>query len=380
MSKLKQSFAVLREARIDQILNEPITGLLSKGSIKRILVVSSVVSSWVYFINFLIPKQTYNLPVLAIQNYVSWISGFFMAVSFLLMRKAVRRITSLPDKYLDELQIENRDWAFSMGYLIVRRVGLWLSVILVGVFAFVSVWNQAYYSQHPFNAPYDPAIQRWVSEFDYYVKSFVDYGALGALASLLALLTYVAYSFPIILLTWREAKYGEEVKITELEVPGWHTALKRISKGYFFRFWFILGSVAVQVVLVFLSNITRSMSFTNAFIMVFLYTVAYALYVYIWGLEKQWYSVKMLSTTSVPEGARNQKPTVYLMFVICSIVGATVGLSMVSVFFFGWLFYPLAGGFIYYAMVAGLVLLVLHIASFSMIGTIGRIASEEAKK
>ncbi|MEN9609011.1 MAG: hypothetical protein RLZZ06_942, partial [Actinomycetota bacterium] len=251
MSKFKQTLAARREARINQILNEPITGLLARGSFKKALAITAVISSWVYFINFLIPLQIRNYPVLAVQGFVGSVSMVLMAVSFILMRRSVRRITSLPDIYLDELQIENRDWAFSMGYLIVRRVGLGISIALFVFLNAISLWNQFYFSTHPLGNPVDPIAQTWMVAIDAYLKSFFELSSLGSLSQLFGLLTYVAYSFPIILLVWRDSKFNDEVKLTEIVVPEWASILGRLSKGYFFRLWFMLGGIVLTVVLPF---------------------------------------------------------------------------------------------------------------------------------
>jgi hypothetical protein len=115
----------------------------------------------------------------------------------------MRRVTLLPNEYLDELQITNRDWAFKTGYLVVRRIGFGLALL----FAFLATVGNQFTG---FSAGYGRiptafrTLERYISDlstedpFGFYFKAFL-------------LLAFVAYSFPLILLAWREARFPEAV-------------------------------------------------------------------------------------------------------------------------------------------------------------------------
>jgi hypothetical protein len=122
---------------------------------------------------------------------------------YVLLRISMRRVTVLPNEYLDERQIANRDWAFKAGYLVVRRIGFAVALL----FAFLATFGN---QMTGFSAGYSTtaksfrALERYLSDlsmedpFGFYFKVFL-------------LLAFVAYSFPMILLAWREARFPEPV-------------------------------------------------------------------------------------------------------------------------------------------------------------------------
>jgi hypothetical protein len=229
---------------------------------------------------------------------------------------------------------------------------------------------------HPLGNPVDPIAQTWMVAFDAYLKSFFELSSLGVLSQLFGLLTYVAYSFPIILLTWRDSKFNDEVKLDEVMVPEWAAILGHTAKGYFFRLKFLGAAVALVTLGVWVINLTRAFGFAgNLFILALFYTIGYALYVYGWGLTKQWYVVKLMSTSTVSEPARSMKPTVYMLFTITSIAGASVGVAMFSPMFLYPIIGPAVSGFVMYAFIAGIVTMLLHVVAFVQIGTIGKSAT-----
>jgi hypothetical protein len=143
--------------------------------------------------------------------------------SFILLRISMRRVTLLPNEYLDELQITNRDWAYKNGYLVVRRIGLGVTIF----FAFLATFGNQMTS---FSAGNGPVVKGWraferyltdlsvVDPFSFYFKAFL-------------LLTFVAYSFPIILLAWREARFPEA--IPEIEEEKQNSPKEKTANFYF---------------------------------------------------------------------------------------------------------------------------------------------------
>ncbi len=127
----------------------------------------------------------------------------FLIWSFILLRISMRRVNLLPNEYLDERQIANRDWAFKAGYLVVRRIGFAVALL----FAFLAVFgNEMAQSTAGYSttAKSFRALERYLSDlsmedpFGFYFRGFL-------------LLAFVAYSFPLILLAWREARFPEPV-------------------------------------------------------------------------------------------------------------------------------------------------------------------------
>jgi hypothetical protein len=131
--------------------------------------------------------------------------------SYILLRISMRRVTVLPNEYLDERQIANRDWAFKTGYLVVRRIGFAAALL----FAFLATFGN---QMTGFSAGYSTtaksfrALERYLSDlsmedpFGFYFRGFL-------------LLAFVAYSFPLILLAWREARFPEPVpEVREIKV------------------------------------------------------------------------------------------------------------------------------------------------------------------
>jgi len=132
-------FAEIRNARVERILEAKQSRLLTSPWMRRTLSLVAIISSYAVMATLLIPtpytisktNRIYN-DYEAIQG--NWIyevrdttQGFAILLliwSFFLLRISMRRVTLLPNEYLDELQITNRDWAFKSGYLVVRRIGL----------------------------------------------------------------------------------------------------------------------------------------------------------------------------------------------------------------------------------------------------------------
>jgi hypothetical protein len=147
MNNLQTIIANKRKAKIERLLSTPPSGFLVSKGFRRFLCVVAVVFSYFYLFTILVDvrrlieeqirdsKGVINLDKLdstqsflwelaSAINWVTFLTPYILLGSFLLLRNSMRRITSLPDEYLDELEIANRDWAFKTGYLVVRRLGL----------------------------------------------------------------------------------------------------------------------------------------------------------------------------------------------------------------------------------------------------------------
>ena len=208
----------IRNARVERILETKQSRLLTSPWMRRTLSLIAIFSSYAVMATLLIPtpytisktNRIYN-DYEAIQG--NWIyevrdttQGFAILLliwSFFLLRISMRRVTLLPNEYLDELQITNRDWAFKSGYLVVRRIGLGIAII----FAFLATFGNEMVS---FSAGNGPTVKAWRA-FERYLSDLSTADPFGFYFKAFLLLAFVAYSFPIILLAWREARFREAI-------------------------------------------------------------------------------------------------------------------------------------------------------------------------
>lgn len=214
--------AEIRTARVERILQAKQSRVLTSPWMRRTLSLVAIISSYLVMASLLIPtpytiSKTNRIYADYDAMQGNWLFEFrdttqglallLLIWSFILLRISMRRVTLLPNEYLDELQITNRDWAYKNGYLVVRRIGLGVAIF----FAFLATFGNQMTS---FSAGNGPVVKGWraferyltdlsvVDPFSFYFKAFV-------------LLTFVAYSFPIILLAWREARFSEVIPEAE---------------------------------------------------------------------------------------------------------------------------------------------------------------------
>jgi|GEM_PF-1839049 len=124
-----------------------------------------------------------------------------MIALFVALRFAMKSLTSAKDEDLDELQLKLRDDAYRLGYLVVRRVGLGaliaISLVSGPVIRFYYD-NVARAGLAPNNSSYfSIALKAWFEPANLMI--FVQ--------SLLFVLTFTAYCFPLVILAWRQANF-----------------------------------------------------------------------------------------------------------------------------------------------------------------------------
>jgi len=235
----KQSIiAELRSARIDRILAAKQSRVLTSPWMRRTLSLVAIISSYAVLATLLIPtpytisktNRIYPDSELMDKNWIydvrdttQGLALLLLIWSFVLLRISMRRVTLLPNEYLDELQITNRDWAFKTGYLVVRRIGLGVAIAF-GFLAFVAPQLSG------FSAGYGPTPKAFRA-FERYFSDLSTEDPLGFYFKAFLLLAFVAYSFPLILLAWREARFPESVP--EVVVNKTLTTEERKAKFYF---------------------------------------------------------------------------------------------------------------------------------------------------
>jgi len=235
----KQSIiAELRIARIDRILAAKQSRVLTSPWMRRTLSLVAIISSYAVLATLLIPtpytiSKTNRIYIdyEAMEN--NWLYDFrgntqgiallLLIWSFILLRISMRRVTLLPNEYLDELQIANRDWAFKTGYLVVRRIGFGVAL----AFGVLAVLNNQFTSFSAGNGPTPKAFRA----FERYMSDLSTEDPFGFYFKAFLLLAFVAYSFPLILLAWREARFPESV-------PEVHVKQELSREGRKARFYF----------------------------------------------------------------------------------------------------------------------------------------------
>jgi hypothetical protein len=247
-----------------------------------------------------------------------------MLASFLLLRRSMSRVTSLPDEYLDEREIANRDWAFKTGYLVVRRVGLALALLflVLRIIGYAPGYGQ-------FVKDSDTVL--FVKQFNNYLLSLTgnhtnmltDSTPVAFYFNLIALLTYVAYSFPLILVAWRESKFPEALPTTitqriKISYPS------AISK--YFRRVSIVGSIIVAYFLlmflaVFIRPIGEFLAFSGALFYLIFAGVGYAMFVYVWASIK---TVELLKQKDNAKQFSVAKLAALIFFILTQIVGVSL--------------------------------------------------------
>ena len=340
MAQNESLIASMRRSRIERILGNPPRGMLITGAFRKLLCIAAVLFSYIYFAFILIPRldcskshcmtvtnpsaaQIWQLIFYVIFSLLALWALPIMLGAFLLLRRSMSRVTSLPDEYLDEREIANRDWAFRTGYIVVRRIGLGVAMVL----AFLSALG--YYPGGGWSNTKSQAVL-FVEQISAYVNALITNSPVTFFAQLIALLTYVAYSFPLVLLAWRESKVeqSEPIQPTYLQ-PVKSTNL---SRRYFIKIVVFLavliGAVALQFLGVLLPSLGTWLILTPALFYLVFAWAGYGVYVYIWAsrhslnfLKKQ----KGLSNRSI------ETRLAWLFFVVTQALGVSLLAAFVAV-------------------------------------------------
>ncbi|MCX8529386.1 MAG: hypothetical protein ORN27_04885 [Rhodoluna sp.] len=351
MSSITTQIKEFREDRISRILDEGTPQLLNQPLLKRALAALAVISSWVTFITLLIathPQVSGDFKTLARWRIVS---AAVMVLSFLFLRVAMRRVTSLPEEFLDEREQTNRDWAFRTGYLVIRRVGL---TLVIGVVCFIA--GAKYFENHAFNDNVMWFYNLNQSAVGYFTELISTVGPFEYFAWLAFVLTYVAYSFPLILLAWREANDGIVVQARRADL----TELQSLATRYFRKLW----RVAIFGLLAIVSMFTYSL-FAFGFIWVIIAWSAYGLYVYLWATSKLAGILISLRETELGDTGKATRRSLLKAFTLSSASGVLI----ILMFFFA----TLLGVGLLPAFLFGFAGVILHLYCFASVRRIAYI-------
>jgi len=337
----------LRERRVKRLANWPTNPLLGLPWTKRILSVLVVIGSWLHFLS-LLPIRPYGYLASSFEGLFAFLLPAATLMCFGLLRASVVRMAALPDELLDEREVASRDWAYRLGYLVVRRLGLSLVIGIIVFMVAMNVWGDPS-PGGMWNGPnMDAQGFLYLRDLADFIKSFFAYGALERVLQLLALLTFTAYSFPIILLGWKEAKNSE--KHEPINVP---ETLQLISTEYFAKLRRLGIAVIVNIVIFSLSS---KWGWNFFFIVLF-----YALYVFSWAMLKQ---VELLQVVKGSEFNGRKKDLMQLAIAV-SVVGISVPAGLLlAVLTQSWS--------LLYSLIAGFVLMMLQGTSFAITGKLGK--------
>lgn len=340
MKTPKLFIANMRKAKIERLLGTPPSGFWISKGYRRTLSVVSVVFSYYYLITLLLPvsiREMLQNPLRAddgvlylddldstenfiyeLANVLTGIGTFsplILLTCLLLLRSSMRRITSLPDEYLDELEIVNRDWAFKTGYLVIRRVGLALTVIGFTTLFILYVTRPRTWEwpnpKHPFQNVEDALTN--------YFGGLTEGGSFVFYFQVIALLTYVAYSFPIILLAWRESKFDEPLPKIENQV---FKEAPVFVKAYLKRVLIVVGGFIASICI----GWFVPYAFMNGLaIMAIILTAWFGLYVYIWS------SIKTVEIIRAAKEKTSLSTLSLTFFVITQLLGISLATILVLI-------------------------------------------------
>jgi hypothetical protein len=337
MKTPKLFLADMRKAKIERLLSTPPRGFWISKGYRRTLSVFSVVVSYYYLITLLLPVSISELlhnsiraddgvlyldKLDATENFIYQLGNVFatlvvfspviLLTCLLLLRSSMRRITSLPDEYLDELEIVNRDWAFKTGYLVIRRVGLVLTVV-----GFITLFTLYVTTPRTWEwpSPKHP-LQDVQDALAGYFAGLTAGGGLAFYFQVIGLLTYVAYSFPIILLAWRESKFNEPLPQIENQV---FKEAPVFVKAYLKRVLIVVGGFIASVCI----GWFVPYAFMNGLaIMAIILTAWFGLYVYIWSSIK---TVEIIRATK-------EKTSLSTLTLTFFVITHLLGISLATIF------------------------------------------------
>lgn len=356
-----------REKRIQKILNLPNLGWLEIGWVKRLLSVIAVVSSWtflftLFFGDFKVAGQYFWPGLWSLNSLVTAL----MLVSFLLLRASLRKISSLPNEYLDERQIADRDWAYRLGYLVVRQIGYGITLLLALSLPVYGVYRVLVMDARGYPSPvWDP--YRELSQF---ITNYFENDPIWKIFTVIGLLTYVAYSFPVILLAWRDSKNYNAEDVAFEDAANWEGVIRNAVSGYYLR----LRRIGYVLLVTLGIGTIPGLGGTYIWIYPLAFAVLYAVYVYGWGMFKQAQVVKVLGYESIPDGIKAGRPKQDGLYVSSALLGLLIFICLLLAIFFPQV---VAGWAILVMFWGGVVLLVIHITAFAALKEL--IAKAEAE-
>lgn len=372
MNKVFELIEGIRTLRLQGVADEVSVGFLERAWAKRFASIVAVVSSWAFLLSLYVSAALHG-ELVSLGYAVNAFSIPLMAISFAMLRRSARRVNSLPDEMLDERQIQDRDWAYKMGYLVVRRIGLTLAIL--GAAASLIVWYNQDATAYAFDTDFGTSnLGHIIVSIQTFIEQFFFRNGILACFQLLGLLTYVAYSFPLILLAWREARYVDVQSIEELEQANYQAMARSAARRYFQRLRWLGYAVLVTALLLTVLNGTNG-SGGPLFFYVFYGSIFYGVWVYAFGMFNQASLIRILRNPALPEQAIAVGQSLYRKFIASSIIGIIMLVLFLIVINSN--FWPISSVVIYGLFGGGIALLTLHMNAFFQIGALGKAPADD---
>jgi hypothetical protein len=231
LSNLGEKFATFRINRYNRAVSDQSWNFFGGRIFLFILVIGSVVTSWTYFV-FSIAKWNKGFAFES-DKYTELLLALMLACYFGL-RKALARIATAPAGALDERDLELRNDAFRMAYLVIRRVGLGFVLISSAILGINGVFYRNFVTRPSYFDPYrDVTLVKWLSDS---LVDLMDSGrGIWILLSVLITLTYCAYSFPLVILGWRQA-IDQKIRVSGAPeystFAEWSAAMRKVTMNF----------------------------------------------------------------------------------------------------------------------------------------------------
>ena len=247
MSTLGERIAAMRVERYRRSVEDQSWNFFASRWWLRALVVGSVVSSWSYFL-LSIAKWDKGFAYES-DGYAPW-ALIVMLICYFGLRKAMLRIATAPAGSLDERDLELRNDAFRMAYLVIRRVGLGIVVVLSATLYVTGTLYRDYFFRTGGNVADFPKVDGPTLISDALVDLFDSNRGVWIVSAVLITLTYCAYSFPLVILGWRQSR-KQTVRVSGLpeyvDFADWSNAMKKVTKNYMVLMLTVLGGFLATI-------------------------------------------------------------------------------------------------------------------------------------
>lgn len=372
MNNISELIRGLKTLRLQGVADEVSVGFLERAWAKRFASILAVASSWAFLLS-LYPSTTVHGELVSLGYAVNVISMPLMAIAFAMLRRSARRVNSLPDEMLDERQVQDRDWAYKMGYLVVRRIGLTLAIL--GALASLVVWYNQGATAYAFDTDFGTSnLGHTIVFIQTFIEQFFFRNGITSSFQLLGLLTYVAYSFPLILLAWREARYIDLDSIRALEVANYQAMARGAAKRYFQRLRWLGYALLLTASLLTSVNLFSGVG-GPLFFYVFFGSIFYGVWVYGFGMFNQAFLIRLIRDSALPAPASTVGQSLYGKFVASSIIGIVMLVLFLMVI--NPTFWVLGSWVMPCFFAGGIALLTLHMNAFFQIAELGKAPTDD---
>ena len=338
-------------------------GHMERPWAKRTTVVLCLVSGWL-FLASLYPENAFDSSYVYRNVYCHWLYAIAMLASLALLRRNAKRLNNQPDTELTSKEISTRDWAYRTSNTIVRRSCLALFVV-GAVFSLVISFGHSLTVQYVDGDFTRTVYQSATESVKVYILGFFSGDTTFTTVQLIGLITYGAYTLPLALLAWREARSVDLEAVELKEGLEYQAIAKNVAQRYFFRLK-TFGLLVLALPVFWIPASTVSFPSNNGFIFYWLFgTVGYGIWVFAFGMFNQAFMIQVLERLR-PEGLLlGITKGLFDQFRTASITGSIMLMMTIAIPFvfssgLGYLFVFLVFG-------GGIMLLSIHMNSFESI-------------